>query len=629
MIEINNLTKRFDSNYIFDNTSFVLPSNGLFLLTGANGLGKTTLLNILSLTDTDFEGKFLYNGVVLNKKNADIYRGKDCYTIYQDFIYFDDVSVYQNIDKLSNSKLSKDEVFAILKRVGIERLIDHDVDSLSSGEKRRLTIAMSLIFQPKVLLCDEIVASLDEANVSNIIIILKEISKTSLVVLVSHNNLDKYKDLFDGNIKISDKKIAINSKKECVENNEINKKQHYSFFKFFKNVNYKHRFFTLFTFILSLVLSVGVISFSSLSNSVDINEFLDDASKKYALENLKTMPFLDKNNKQDGDIFSNNNDINLNYNAVIMENFAYDDLAEKSDYNYSMFTASTKCPTRYYLKNFDNVELLDGRYPTSSNELVISSTCFDFIKENFDYKDNFSKITISKNEVVGIYKSRIDEYPEIYQNPSKALSKKEFALYMSYAPLYYLDSDVDNRSILVSFDLKDFSLNKLSGLKCLNSALFDNDETSELRNNFFFKNTLMVAISYCLMVLLVIIDLLSLVFFIKGNKKRLEIMRLLGVSRKFSILFSFSFLFLYYLTQILFGLILVPSLNYFLNSTLISNCVLSLGNFSYISFMRPNFACFIPVMILRIVSTIIIFLSYKKANSKTPYKVLVDMKREK
>src|SRR5574344_1296181 len=222
MIEINNLTKRFDSNYIFDNTSFVLPSNGLFLLAGANGLGKTTLLNILSLTDTNFEGKFLYNGQLLNKRNADNYRGNECYTIYQDFIYFEGVSVYQNIAKLSNSKLSREEIFDVLKRVKIEELIDHDVDSLSSGEKRRLTIAMSLIFKPKVLLCDEIVASLDEKNVANTINILQEISKTTLVILVSHYNLDKYKDLFNGNIEISDKKIAINSKKECVENNEIN-----------------------------------------------------------------------------------------------------------------------------------------------------------------------------------------------------------------------------------------------------------------------------------------------------------------------------------------------------------------------------------------------------------------------
>ena len=62
MIEINNLNKKFGENIIFDNTSFSLPSNGLFLLAGANGLGKTTLLYILVLTDTNFEGKFLIMG---------------------------------------------------------------------------------------------------------------------------------------------------------------------------------------------------------------------------------------------------------------------------------------------------------------------------------------------------------------------------------------------------------------------------------------------------------------------------------------------------------------------------------------------------------------------------------------
>lgn len=629
MITISNLTKKFDDNIIFDNASFFLPSNGLFLLSGSNGIGKTTLLNILSLTDIDFQGKFLYDGQLLNKRNADNYRGKECYTIYQDFIYFEGVSVYQNVDKLSNSKLSKEEVFEVLKRVGIEGLIDHDVDSLSSGEKRRLTIAMSLIFKPKVLLCDEIVASLDDKNVFNIINILKEISNTSLVILVSHYNLDKYKDLFNGNIEIFEKKITVNSKIGCIKDDSKIKKQHYNFFHFFKNVNHKHRFFTFLTFILSLVLSVGVISLSSISNSVNTNEFLDDASKKYALENLKTMPFLDKNSKQSGDIFSQNNNINLNYNTVNMEEFVYENLEEQNDYNFSMFTVATKCPTRYYLRNFDCVELLDGRYPTLSSELLISSVCFDFIKDKFSYNKGFSEISIAKNKVVGVYKSNVDEYPEIYQDPSKALTKKDFALYMSYAPVYFLDADIDNRSILVSFDLKDFTFEKLEGLKCLNSAFFENDETSELRSDFFFKNTLMVAITYCLLALLVAVDLLSLVFFIKGNKKRLEIMRLLGVSRKYSILFSFSFLFLYYFIQIIIGSVLVPSLNYFLNSFLIPNCVISLGNFSYISFMNPNFYSFIPIVSLWLISTIIIFVSYRKCNSKTPYKVLIEMKKEK
>ena len=146
---------------------------------------------------------------------------------------------------------------------------------------------------------------------------------------------------------------------------------------------------------------------------------------------------------------------------------------------------------------------MDGRYPTLSSELLISSTCFDFIKENFNYKESFSEIRIAKNKVVGIYKSCIDEYPKIYQEPAKALIKKDFALYMSYAPIYFLDGDVDEQSILISFNLKDFSFYELEGLKCLNSAFFDNDETSKLKSDFIFKNSLMVAITYCLVALLV------------------------------------------------------------------------------------------------------------------------------
>ena len=82
MLELKEISKSFGEKVIYDKANLSLPNFGLFLLEGENGVGKSTLLNIIDYNDTDFTGKLIFNKQEINKKNASKYRKFNVFTAY-------------------------------------------------------------------------------------------------------------------------------------------------------------------------------------------------------------------------------------------------------------------------------------------------------------------------------------------------------------------------------------------------------------------------------------------------------------------------------------------------------------------------------------------------------------------
>ncbi len=205
MIEFKNVSKKYD-RVLFKDFSFRFEDKGFYLIKGNSGSGKSTILNMISGLDKDYEGDILINNQSLkNLSNSKLskFRMDDIGFIFQSFNLFENDTVSNNIlitlNTLDISKKEKDyKLYEILNRLGLLKLKDTLVSKLSGGEKQRVALARSLIKSPKILLADEPTGALDFKNSKKIFKILKSISQYILVIVVTHD--EYFSNLFGSNI---------------------------------------------------------------------------------------------------------------------------------------------------------------------------------------------------------------------------------------------------------------------------------------------------------------------------------------------------------------------------------------------------------------------------------------------
>ena len=175
MLDIKILNKIFNKNnsnqLIFENTNIELPNNGLILLKGESGIGKTTFLNIVSKLDNNFDGNIKYNSQEITN---DFVKENISY-LMQDDNLMENITVFDNLNLYN--ELTEKQIDNLLKFLNISDLKNKKVKYLSSGEKRRVAIARTLLKHPKIILLDEITSNLDNDNSKNIMELLKIISK--------------------------------------------------------------------------------------------------------------------------------------------------------------------------------------------------------------------------------------------------------------------------------------------------------------------------------------------------------------------------------------------------------------------------------------------------------------------
>lgn len=184
--------------------SVTFPSQGLFAVKGASGSGKSTFLNLCSLLEKPTEGRILFQGqdlAELSKKEVEDYRSFSCGFVYQHFNLLEDLTAQENVslplrlrgEKEKAASLRSDVLF---EAFGLTDLKEKKVSLLSGGEKQRIAILRALSSSPSVLFCDEPTGALDHENEIKVMTVLKDISESRLVLLVSHNEriIQEYSD---------------------------------------------------------------------------------------------------------------------------------------------------------------------------------------------------------------------------------------------------------------------------------------------------------------------------------------------------------------------------------------------------------------------------------------------------
>lgn len=221
LIRIENITKSYSSSIdgrVLKGISLDFKETGFVSILGKSGSGKSTLLNIIGGLDKG-KGTIYYDDKKIthyDSKVIDLYRNQNIGYIFQNYLLLPDLTVYENIDValslsgINNEEEKRKRIDQCLKAVGLERFKRRVCSALSGGQQQRVAIARALAKDSKVLICDEPTGNLDSVNTIEIVKLLKSISETKLVIMVTHNEelaknfSDRIIHLVDGEI-VSDK----------------------------------------------------------------------------------------------------------------------------------------------------------------------------------------------------------------------------------------------------------------------------------------------------------------------------------------------------------------------------------------------------------------------------------------
>ena len=187
ILELNKISLKFGNKIILDNLSLKLNNGEILGLLGPNGVGKSTVFNLITGLITPDYGNIKINSEIVNK--YPIYKRTLLYKIGyvpQHGGYFHDLTVYDNLKAISeitikNQSIRNEKINSLISKFELEPITQIKAGFISGGQKKKLVIALALISEPKLLLLDEPFAALDVMTIKT----LQEI----IVDLQSRNNI--------------------------------------------------------------------------------------------------------------------------------------------------------------------------------------------------------------------------------------------------------------------------------------------------------------------------------------------------------------------------------------------------------------------------------------------------------
>lgn len=222
ILSVKNLSKSYNKK-VLDNVSFSIDSGEIIGLVGPNGVGKTTLMKIISLLIKPDSGQVSICDIN-SKGHREEYLSKFSCTIESPALY-ENLTGYDNIEFIRDiNKVSKEYMNEILQFVNVGKMIKEKVKNYSLGMKQRLGLGMALLTSPKLLILDEPTNGLDPDGSMEFRKLLLQLAKEKdMAILISSHilsELDKtcQKILFlkDGKILKSDVETVRTKNKKII-----------------------------------------------------------------------------------------------------------------------------------------------------------------------------------------------------------------------------------------------------------------------------------------------------------------------------------------------------------------------------------------------------------------------------
>jgi len=200
MIKTKEIKFNYDNQVFFKFHDINLESGENLLIIGNSGIGKTTLLHLLSGLLKSNSGSIELFGKELTKLSSfqlDIFRRDNIGIVFQKPHFVNSLTVKENLELaqyIANKKDNK-RIGNILKNLNIFDKLNKKTNQLSQGEKQRVSIALAIVNSPKLILADEPTSSLDDDNCSNVIKLLKKQATdfgAQLIVITHDSRLKKH-----------------------------------------------------------------------------------------------------------------------------------------------------------------------------------------------------------------------------------------------------------------------------------------------------------------------------------------------------------------------------------------------------------------------------------------------------
>lgn len=410
-IELSKVSKAYlinknEKKYVLKDITLSFPETGLISVLGKSGCGKSTLLNLIGGLDKSSEGTVYYKGDNIAKyknKQQVTFRKSEISYIFQHYHLLESQTALYNImlPCLLNGdsfKTAKEKVLSLINKFSIkEELLDKKCSKLSGGEKERIAIMRAFISKTNVVLADEPTGALDKDNALLVMESLKEASKTSLVVMVTHNEelAKRYSDriihMKDGRV-VQDEKIKlINGKHHQIDKERKSNPNWYSKIiarNFTKR--FKRNIFSILAVTIGATASMLIFGFingacDSIMNSAERqfdygvasiskeNKIVSDESPITLIQTLRA-------NEEEIDTLSNEYDfLHYCYSYDSLVTPALDTYINDKEINNLTYT-----PVYSFCDSSINKSLLiKGKLPMidTLNMVVINQTAYDYLKK--------------------------------------------------------------------------------------------------------------------------------------------------------------------------------------------------------------------------------------------------------
>ena len=217
MLELQGLTRRFGAVAAVDAVSLTVPAGQMLGVIGRSGAGKSTLLRMVNRLTEPSAGRILWEGrdvTALRGAGLRAWRA-DCAMVFQQF------NLVQRLDVLTNvllgrlhrrrgalagltsllglfSAAERAMALAVLDRFGLAETALQRADTLSGGQQQRVAICRALLQEPRLILADEPIASLDPHNATLVMEALREVNRAhGLTVLCNLHHLETAREYCD------------------------------------------------------------------------------------------------------------------------------------------------------------------------------------------------------------------------------------------------------------------------------------------------------------------------------------------------------------------------------------------------------------------------------------------------
>jgi branched-chain amino acid transport system ATP-binding protein len=206
ILEISHVTRRFEGLVAVDDVSFMLQRGEILGVIGPNGAGKTTLISLISGTlapssgDILIEGRSVLGLPAYRRARLGIGRTFQIMRPFPGLSVLDNVAVGALFGRGGGqAQLAKarEQARVQLDFVGLGKNVDQRADELGGPGRKRLELAKALAMQPKVLLCDEVMAGLNLVEIEEVIEVIRKVRNEGISILVIEHVIKAIKSLSD------------------------------------------------------------------------------------------------------------------------------------------------------------------------------------------------------------------------------------------------------------------------------------------------------------------------------------------------------------------------------------------------------------------------------------------------